>query len=93
MSRILATFDKKPAEVQDFDIDFTPYLGGLTDTGASHTVVADTGITVASSTLAAGIVKVWLSGGTDKTDYLVRAVLTTTGGRVHYGIIKIVVRA
>jgi hypothetical protein len=35
-----------------------------------------------SSSLADGVVKVWLSGGTDRQKYKVTARLTTDGGRV-----------
>lgn len=85
-------FDKQPAEVQDYDIDFNEYLTAMADTGDSHTVVAATGITVDASTLAAGVVKVWLSGGTHGTNYKITATLTTTGGRVKEHEILIRVR-
>jgi hypothetical protein len=52
-------------------------------------VVADPGITVLLSTINASVVKIWLAGGIDQHDYLVSAVMTTTGGRVHYGTISI----
>jgi hypothetical protein len=79
---ILATFSKQPAEVQDYDIDFNTYLSSLGDTALSHTVQADTGISVLQSTLTAGVVKVWLSGGLDRQKYKITATVTTTGGRV-----------
>jgi hypothetical protein len=79
---ILATFTKQPAEVQDYDIDFGEYLSTVSDTALTHTVVADTGITVQSSSLTGGVVKVWLAGGTTGTKYKITARLTTTGGRV-----------
>lgn len=86
-------FDKQPAEIQDYDIDFTEYLTAMADTGLSHTATADTGITLSTSTLTAGVVKVWLSGGTHGTNYKVTATLTTTGGRVKEHEILIRVRA
>ena len=79
---ILATFQKQPAEVQDYDIDFREYLTSVSDTGVSHTVTVEPGITLVSSSLADGVVKVWLSGGTDRQKYKVTARLTTDGGRV-----------
>lgn len=85
-------FDKQPAEVQDYDIDFNEYLAALNDTGASHAVTVDTGITKVSDALAAGVVKVWLSGGNHGTNYKVTATLTTTGGRVKEHEILIRVR-
>lgn len=79
---ILQRYEKQPAEVQDYDIDFSAYLTFHADTAVSHVVIVDPGITLMSSTLNAGVVKVWLSGGASKTSYKVTARLTTTGGRV-----------
>lgn len=79
---ILAKFTKQPADVQDYDISFVEWLAGFSDTGATVAVTAETGITLLSSTLVAGIVKVWLSGGTDLISYKITVTLTTTGGRV-----------
>jgi len=89
---IMDKFDKQPDEVQDYDIDFNEYLTAMADTGASHTVTADTGITLDSSTLTAGVVKVWLSGGSHRTNYKITVTLTTTGGRIKQHEILIRVR-
>lgn len=88
---ILATFTKQPADVQDYDIDFTDYLAGLSDAGASADVSSDPGITIDSHVLSSGVVKVWVSGGTAGT-YKITAALTTTGGRVKEAEIKIKVK-
>lgn len=88
----LARFNKQPADIQDYDIDFNEWLTGFSDTGASHTVTVDTGITKVSSTLIAGVVKVWLSGGVDGNNYKVTATLTTTGGRIKQAEITIKVK-
>lgn len=79
---ILATFDKQPADVQDYDIDFGPYLTGLGDTAVSHAVVVPTGITLMSSGMTDGVVKVWLSGGENRQKYKITVQVTTNGGRV-----------
>lgn len=85
---ILEKYIKQPGDTQDYDIDFDDYLTFHSDTGTSHTAVAETGLTLASSQLltANGVtnsrVKVWVSGGTDGTTYKVTVTLTTTGGRV-----------
>ena len=89
---ILEKFTKQPADVQDYDIDFSEYLAPFADTGATHTVVVDAGITVLLSTLQTGVVKVWLSGGTTGTSYKVTATLTTTGGRVKQAEILVKVK-
>jgi len=87
----LDKFEKQPIEVDDFDMSFVDYLTAKADTIFSHVVSADPGITVVSSTAANGIVKVWLSGGTDGVTYKVTSTITTTGGRVrqHEALYKI----
>lgn len=89
---ILAKFTKQPVEVQDYDIDFTDYLTSQSDTASTHVVTAETGITVVSSNLTAGVVKVFVSGGIDGKQYKVSASITTAGGRVKQGDILIRVR-
>lgn len=81
---IIERFRKQPADVQDYDIDFSPYLVGHGgDTVASYQVEADPGIVVQSHTHADGVVKVWLAGGMSKNAYKVTIRITTNGGRVH----------
>lgn len=82
MSAALEKWIKQPADVSDYDVSFVEYLALRTDTGESHTVSATAGITVESSTLVDGVVKVWLSGGTSGNTYRITVTLTTTGGRV-----------
>jgi len=79
---ILKKWIKQPSEVQDYDISFAAWLAALLDTAVSFTVTVESGITLASSVLADGVVKVWLSGGTNGTKYKVTVTITTTGGRV-----------
>ncbi len=89
---ILERFPKQPADVQDYDIDFTEYLDGLTDTAAIAVVEAEAGITVVSHSIVGKVVKVWLSGGTSGRKYKVTIRLTTTGGRTKEVEILIIVR-
>lgn len=89
---VLAKFAKQPVEVQDYDIDFNAYLEYHNDIAASHTAVAETGITVLASTLSAGVVKVFVSGGTDGQSYKVSVAITTVGGRVKQGDILVKVK-
>lgn len=51
------------------------------ETIADHTITADTGITVDSSTEDDGKVTVWLSGGTAGINYKVACKITTSAGR------------
>lgn len=92
---ILAKFEKQPADVQDFDIDFTEWLTGMSDTApgpTGATVVADDGLTILATTLSDGVVKVWTSGGTDGVTYKITATVDTVGGRTKQAEIKIKVR-
>lgn len=89
---ILAKFTKQPVEVQDYDVDFNEYLEFHNDVAISHTAVAESGLTVEASALTAGVVKVFVSGGTDGNTYKVSATITTSGGRVKQGDIMVKVK-
>jgi hypothetical protein len=92
---ILAKFEKQPADVQDFDIDFTEWLTGMSDTAPGPTgvtVVAEDGLTVDLATLDDGVVKVWTSGGTDGTTYKITATVVTDGGRTKQAEIRVKVK-
>jgi hypothetical protein len=79
---ILEKFTNQPAERQDYDISFVDWLAALGDGGVSVTVAGEPGLTLLTSTLVAGVVKVWVEGGTNGTSYKVTVTLTTTGGRI-----------
>ena len=92
---ILAKFQKQPADVQDFDIDFSEWLAAMDDSAPGPdglAVVAESGITVLAWTLRDGVVKVWTAGGTDGTTYKITATVTTQGSRVKQAEIKIKVK-
>lgn len=89
---VLGKFTKQPADVQDYDIDFTEYLTSQSDTAVSHTVAVETGITIVASALASGVVKTFLSGGTNGQQYKLTATITTAGGRVKQAEIIIKVK-
>ncbi|MFN9291054.1 MAG: hypothetical protein ACK6EB_23535 [Planctomyces sp.] len=89
---VLGKFSKQPVEVQDYDIDFNEYLTSQSDTASSFVVAADPGVTIASSSLVAGVVKVFVSGGLDGEQYKISATVTTTGGRVKQADILIKVK-
>jgi hypothetical protein len=89
---IIGKFSKQPVEVQDYDIDFTEYLEFHNDYALSHTAFASTGITIQASALVDGVVKVFVSGGTDGNTYKVSATITTQGGRVKQGDILVKVK-
>ena len=92
---VLAKFEKQPADVQDFDIDFSEWLAARGDTAAGPgglVVTAESGLTVLASTLSAGVAKIWTSGGTNGVTYKLSARVTTAGNRVKSAEIKIKVK-
>jgi hypothetical protein len=92
---ILAKFEKQPADIQDFDIDFTEWLAGMSDTAPGPTgltVDIETGLTLVAQQLLNGVAKVYTSGGTDGVTYKITATVTTTGGRVKQAEIKVKVK-
>lgn len=76
-------FRKQPAEVLDYDVDFTSWLG-TSDTVNSAVASADTGITLGATEITSGgkNVKQWVRGGTANTNYKITITATTTAGRV-----------
>lgn len=79
---ILGKFTKQPAEVLDYDVDFTDWFAARTDTPTAFTVTADAGITVVGSVRTGNVVKIILSGGTTGAKYKVQVRLTTAAGLV-----------
>ena len=71
---------KDPSAVLDYVFDWTEWLATV-ETITDHTITADTGITVDSSTESDGKVIVWLSGGTAGINYKVACLITTSAGR------------
>ena len=80
MSLTLQNPLKDPSAILDYVFDWTEWLAAA-ETITDHTITADTGITVDSSTEDAGKVTVWLSGGTAGINYKVACLITTTAGR------------
>ena len=80
MSLTLQNPLKDPSAVLDYAFDWTGWLAAG-ETIVGHTITADTGITVDSSTELDGKVTVWLSGGTAGKNYKVACKITTSAGR------------
>ena len=80
MSLTLQNPLKDPSAVLDYVFDWTEWLA-TGETITDHTITADTGITVDSSTESDGKVIVWLSGGTAGINYKVACLITTIAGR------------
>lgn len=86
-----ATFQKDPAGVLDYEFDWSAWLiDGDTITSAAVTV--PDGLTETAETHDATTVTVWLSGGTERTDYTVTCQITTANGRTDERSVKIQVR-
>jgi len=75
------TILKDPDAVLDYPFDWEDWLDDITDTLSSHSMVAETGITVDSSSIVSKTVVAWISGGTDGTTYRVACRIVTVGGR------------
>lgn len=75
----LTYFTKDPDAVLDYLLDWTAWLSG--DTIESHTVTADTGLTVESTSATDTAVTVWLSGGTAGETYSFTCTIDTAAGR------------
>lgn len=89
---ILGTYTKQPADVLDYDVDYSEFLAGI-DTLANKTVVATpAGINVDQSFIVGGRIKVWLSGGTNGVTYKITVTATTSDGRVKQDEFKVKVK-
>jgi hypothetical protein len=79
----LDTFEKQPADKQDFDIDYADYLTSLADTAVSvvSVTVDNPGLTLSAFSLIGTTVKVWTTGGVDGTSYKITSLVRTAAGR------------
>jgi hypothetical protein len=78
------TKTKDPHDVLDYKLDWSDWLANTpttSDTITSSTWTVPTGITENSSTNDTTSTTIWLSGGTDGTDYTLINKVVTNGGR------------
>lgn len=80
--KIEGKFEKQPAEILDYDVDYTEWFEGRQDTPASHVVIVPSGITKVSDALTGMTVKVVLGGGLAGEKYKITVRLTTAAGLV-----------
>ena len=86
---ILGRYTKQPADVLDYQFDFTAWLADRSDTiVGTPTVTAaatapggTTPLTISGIVCSQGIVRFFASGGTDGYKYEITCTFTTTGGR------------
>lgn len=76
----MTTYVKDPSATLDYAFDWSSWLASG-DSIASATVTADTGLTVASTSVSSSSVTAWLSGGEAGSLYRVVCQVTTEGGR------------
>jgi hypothetical protein len=89
---ILGKFVKQPAEILDFDIDFSEFLSdgdSLVVTGDPpvpsplDVTVTPAGLTLGATLVRDGLViKQWVSGGTNGQKYKITITATSNAGRV-----------
>lgn len=84
------TFQKQPAEILDYDINLEDWLDG--DEVNACTVTAPEGISYDGKNIFTDRVKLWFSGGTDKEQYKITALIVTEMGRTKEVDFKIRVR-
>jgi len=80
---ILETFTKQPREKLDYDVLYEDWLPDTDqiDAGKSTVTADKPGLNV-TFTVTGKVVKVWISGGANKTTYKVTLTIETDDGRV-----------
>ena len=77
-------FTKQPADILDYDADFTPWLPDgdmVTSAIAVVDVVGDLAIDAVGISVDGMIIKVWVSGGLNNGRYKITVTGTTAHGR------------
>lgn len=85
---------KQPREEEDFDIICTRRLGaGDSITGVTATYTGpDLALVIERVEWSDTVAKVWVSGGTDKKNYKITALITTALGRTLEGDFILIVK-
>lgn len=96
------TLVKDPDAVLDYVFDWKANTNGSDtsvadwlasgETISSYTVTVSAGLTKDSDSQASGKVTVWLSGGTNGSDYTMACKITTSAGRIDERTVKVAVR-
>lgn len=89
---ILATFIKQPADVLDYDIDYSDWLTEGDNVASVATAVSDDGLTISQTAVIDPIAKIWVTGGTAGETYKVTVTATTAEGRTKQDEFKIRVK-
>lgn len=83
---------KDPDASLDFAVDWSDWLLGEGDTGASAVWIVPDGLTKVAESFTGGKHTIRLSGGTEGADYALTSRVTTTGGEVDDRTLRITVR-
>lgn len=95
---ILQKFIKQPADVKDYDIDYSEWLADGDAISTYEAVVEcvegtdDDTLVVDSQSATTSVLKTWLSGGTAGCTYKVSVTIVTTGGRTQQDEFKVKVK-
>ena len=74
---IIGRFEKQSTETLDYYVLYSDWFSNRLDSPATFELVAQSGITVAESSLSGTTVKVVLAGGVNGTKYKITVRLTT----------------
>jgi hypothetical protein len=77
----MTTFKKDPDAVLDYTFDWSAYLAPISDTIASATFVADTGLTTTNPSHTTTTATVFVSGGTAGQSLNLTCRIVTSSGR------------
>ncbi|WP_042777807.1 hypothetical protein [Sinorhizobium fredii] len=85
---------KDPNIVKDYSLDWSDLLGSSdTITSSTWTIADGSGLTIDSSSNTTTATTVWLSAGTDVTNYSLLNRVVTAGGRTYDQTVRLKVRA
>ena len=86
------SFVKDPDATLDYQVDWTTWLSGDSDTISSSTwTISGSGLTEDSSSNTTQVATIWLSGGTEGSSYEVTNRIITANGRTADRTIYIVI--
>lgn len=88
----LGNFTKQPVEVKDYDIDYSQWMTTGDNVQSVDVVVSPSGLAVDAVFVNDPRAKIWLSGGTDGTQYKLTVTMTSADGRVKQDEFKIRVK-
>lgn len=90
--QLLGKFEKQPAEILDYDVDYTEWFGDRVDEAESFTSTVPTPLVLVSGQLVGKVVKLVISGGAAGQIHKITVRLTTTLGLVKEADFQIRIR-